>query len=60
MTAGIVEVTGQQFRAFMTDRFDGKGPCRVQEDLPFATPDLPDSRSSRSKCACSDIFAGLG
>lgn len=48
MTAGIVEITGQQFRAFMTDRLDGKGPCRVQEDLPFAaladTTVLPNAR----------------
>ena len=36
MTAGIVELTQPQFRAFITDRLDGRGPCRVEEDLAFA------------------------
>jgi len=48
MTAGIIELTKQQFHAFMADRLDGKGPCRVQEDLPFTalanTTVLPNAR----------------
>lgn len=48
MTAGIIKLTEQQFRAFVQDRFDGVGPCRVQEDLPFAalaaTTVLPNAR----------------
>jgi hypothetical protein len=35
VTAGIVKLTEQQFHAFVQDRLDGLGPCRVQEDLPF-------------------------
>ena len=41
MTAGIVELTEQQFYAFVEDRLDGSGPCRVREDLPFSA--LADS-----------------
>jgi hypothetical protein len=48
MTAGIVELTQQQFRAFIADRLDGHGPCRVQEDLAFAalasTSVMPNAR----------------
>ncbi|HEY7301047.1 MAG TPA: hypothetical protein VH684_24420 [Xanthobacteraceae bacterium] len=48
MTAGIVELTQQQFRAFITDKLDGRGPCRVQEDLAFAalagTSVVPNAR----------------
>ena len=48
MTAGIVKLTEQQFYAFVEDRLDGAGPCRVQEDLPFAalagTSVLPNAR----------------
>src|SRR6266705_7001302 len=48
MTAGIVNLTQKQFYAFASDRLDGKGPCRVQEDLPFTiladTTVLPNAR----------------
>jgi hypothetical protein len=48
MTADIVKLTEQQFYAFIEDRLDGVGPCRVQEDLPFAaladTTVLPNAR----------------
>jgi hypothetical protein len=48
MTAGIVKLTKQKFFAFVEDRLDGAGPCRVQEDLPFAaladTSVLPNAR----------------
>src|SRR5262245_42183436 len=48
MTAGIIKLTEQQFYAFMADRLDGKGPSRVQEDLPFPalanTTALPNAR----------------
>jgi hypothetical protein len=48
MTAGIVELTQQQFRAFVLDRLDGNGPCRVGEDLAFAaladTSVVPNAR----------------
>ena len=36
MTAGIIKLTEQQFYAFVEDRLDGVGPCRVQENLAFA------------------------
>src|SRR5437773_1759557 len=36
MTSGIISLTKQQFSAFVDDRLDGLGPCRVQEDLPLA------------------------
>ena len=38
MTAGIVKLTEQQFYAFVGDRLDGAGSCRVQEDLPVERP----------------------
>lgn len=45
---GIVKLTERQFYAFVEDRLDGVGPCRVQEDLAFAalagTPVLPNAR----------------
>jgi len=48
MTAGIIRLTEQQFFAFVEDRLDGVGPCRVQEDLPLAalagTSVLPNAR----------------
>jgi len=48
MTAGIIKLTDQQFYAFVEDRLDGVGPCRVQEDLAFAalagTTVLPNAR----------------
>jgi hypothetical protein len=48
MTAGIIKLTEQQFYAFVEDGLDGNGPCRVQEDLPFAalagTTVLPNAR----------------
>jgi hypothetical protein len=48
MTAGIIKLTKQQFFAFVEDRLDGDGPCRVQEDLAFAaladTTVLPNAR----------------
>jgi len=48
MTAGIVTLTEPQFYAFVEDRLDGGGPCRVQEDLAFAalagTCVLPNAR----------------
>ncbi len=48
MTAGIVKLTGQQFYAFVEDRLDGNGPCRIRDDLPFAalagTTVLPNAR----------------
>ena len=48
MSAGIIKLTEQQFFAFVDDRLDGAGPCRVQEDLPFAaladTTSLPNAR----------------
>ena len=48
MTAGIIKLTEQQFYAFVEDRLDGVGPCRVQEDLPLAaladTSVLPNAR----------------
>jgi hypothetical protein len=36
MTAGIIRLTEPQFYAFVEDRLDGMGPCRVQEDLAFS------------------------
>ena len=48
MTAGIIKLTEQQFYAFVEDKLDGAGPCRVQEDLAFAaladTTVLPNAR----------------
>jgi hypothetical protein len=48
MTAGIIKLTERQFYAFVEDRLDGDGPCRVQEDFPFAaladTTVLPNAR----------------
>lgn len=48
MTAGIIKLTEQQFYAFVEDRLDGSGPCRVQEDLAFAvlanTSVVPNAR----------------
>lgn len=48
MTAGVVRLTEPQFFAFVADRLDGAGPCRVQEDLPLAaladTVVLPNAR----------------
>lgn len=48
MTRGIIKLTERQFYAFVDDRLDGAGPCRVQEDLPFAalagTAVLPNAR----------------
>src|SRR5712691_1752579 len=48
MTSGIIKLTEQQFCAFVEDRLDGSGPCRVQEDLAFAalagTTVLPNAR----------------
>jgi hypothetical protein len=48
MSVGIVTLTKQQFFAFVEDRLDGRGPCRVQEDLGFAvlaaTTVLPNAR----------------
>ena len=48
MTAGIIKLTERQFCAFVDDRLDGAGPCRVQEDLAFAaladTTVVPNAR----------------
>lgn len=48
MTAGIIKLTEQQFYAFVEDRLDGSGPCRLREDLPFSaladTSVLPGAR----------------
>jgi hypothetical protein len=48
MTSGIVKLTEQQFYAFVEDKLDGVGPCRVQEDLALAvlagTAVLPNAR----------------
>jgi len=48
MTAGIIKLSEEQFYAFVEDRLDGAGPCRVQEDLAFAalagTSVLPNAR----------------
>jgi hypothetical protein len=48
MTAGIIKLTEREFYAFMEDRLDGLGPCRVQEDLSLAaligTTVLPNAR----------------
>ena len=48
MTAGIIKLTEQQFYAFVEDRLDSVGLCRVQEDLPLAaladTSVLPNAR----------------
>ncbi|MFZ5791924.1 MAG: hypothetical protein ACOY3L_14625 [Pseudomonadota bacterium] len=48
MTAGIIKLTERQFYAFVNDRLDGAGPCKVREDLPFAalacTSVLPGAR----------------
>jgi len=35
MTAGLVRLTKPQLDAFIVDRLDGAGPCRVGENVPF-------------------------
>ncbi len=37
MTAGIIKLTQRQFHAFLEDKLDGTGPCRLQEDMAFVT-----------------------
>lgn len=48
MTAGVVGLTKSQLLAFVEDRLDGGGPCRLREDLAFAalaeTCVLPNAR----------------
>jgi hypothetical protein len=36
MDADVVKISGRQLSAFLEDRLDGLGPCRVQEDLEFS------------------------
>jgi hypothetical protein len=48
MSAGIIKLTEREFYAFVEDRLDGLGPCRVQEDLTLTaltgTTVLPNAR----------------
>ena len=48
MSTGIVELTEEQFYAFVDDRLDGSGPCTVTEDVPLAalaaTSVVPNAR----------------
>jgi hypothetical protein len=48
MTAGMVELNREQLHAFIHDRLDGAGPCRVQENAPLAalalTSVVPNAR----------------
>lgn len=36
MDADVIGISGRRLHAFLEDRLDGRGPCRVQEDLKFS------------------------